>query len=273
LLELSRILLSAEGYDVATSNYEGASLALIKQQAPEVILFDLVKDREEPWTLLRELRADPDLRDIGVMVTSATPSLIDRALGDPTLRVANGLVMPFDIDDLYARLEETINRAQSSAPLDAGGLARNPGVLAAAQIMGNEARNILFRWVQRISTLEAYRQRADLDLDGVRGEMGGILDLLTAELDQPDAAAAGAAGPGSLRTPVSRHVALRKEQGVSPADVVRECQMLRSEAIRALRGSLHLWRLSQSDAMVAQERIGEAVDQVIVLSVEEYGLA
>ncbi len=267
LLELNRILLTAEGYDVVTSGYEGADLALIRGHHPHVVLFDLVKDRAEPWTLLTQLAGDPELRDVGVMVTSAAPGLIEKAVNDPSLHVTSGLLMPFDIDDLYARLEEAIHHAQATGPAGTVTVAVNPAIQAAAQTLGSERRNIVFRWVQRVSTLEAYRGRRDLTLTEVLGEMGSLLDALVEGLQ---------GGTETVLTPantelggqLARHVALRRTQGITPAELVQEYGVLRSEINRALRGALHLWRLGLADVLLAQERVDEGIDSLIVGSLE-----
>jgi hypothetical protein len=199
------------------------------------------------------------------MVTSATPGLIEKALGDARLRVSNGLLMPFDIDDLYTRLEEAISHTEASpasAPYEQHAVAAQ----AAAQRLAQERQNIVFRWVQRVSTFEAYRHRPDLSLSDVVGEMGAMLDCVIGGLE----GSTTAPPPARLDELVRGHVALRLAQRVAAAEIVRELQALRAEANRALRGATNLWRLGLGDALPAQDRVAEAIDGLVVLSVEEY---
>jgi len=268
LLELSRILLSAEGYEVATSAYEATTLAAIKVAAPDVILFDLVKDRYEPWALLEELRQDPLTREIGVMVTSASASLIERALANPALGISNGLLMPFDIDDLYARLEETLNRAEITAPAESALAVESPALVALARFLTDEQRNLLFRWVQRISILEPYRQQPGLSLKQAMGEMEPLLSGMIEVLGDRDVAHDGLAGSTSLAPLVATHVALRLAQGLSLADVVREFHVLRQEISRLPHSALHTWRLDLDDLLTAQEQVNTLIDDLVMRAVQ-----
>ena len=105
VLELNRILLEAEGYEAAGCSYTEATPERLRLAAPRVLLLDLVPGDEAPWTLLHRLRQDEDTCEIGVVVTSDAPGLVERALNDPELGIAAGLVMPFDIEALFAMLE------------------------------------------------------------------------------------------------------------------------------------------------------------------------
>src|ERR671933_1841094 len=93
VLELNRILLAAEGYKAEGCSYAEATPERLRRQAPCVLLLDLVPGDEAPWTLLQRLRQDESTREIGVVVTSDAPGLVERALADPERSIAAGLVM------------------------------------------------------------------------------------------------------------------------------------------------------------------------------------
>src|SRR5579885_2940675 len=97
VLELNRVLLSAEGYEAEGCSYAEATPERLRKDTPRVVLLDLIPGDTAPWALLHRLRHDEALRNIGVVVTSDAPAAVEQALNDKSLGVNAGLVMPFDL--------------------------------------------------------------------------------------------------------------------------------------------------------------------------------
>src|SRR5437764_1504344 len=155
VLELNRILLAAEGYETEGCSYAEATPERLRLQVPRVLLLDLVPGDEAPWTLLQRLRQDEDLREIGVVVTSDAPALVQRALAASELGIAAGLVMPFDIEALYAAIATAAHHGRKAVPARAP----IPLLQRAAETVHQSGGRILLRWVQCISALDAFRHR------------------------------------------------------------------------------------------------------------------
>lgn len=101
---LLRTLLAAEGYQVTVAADGLAALDQASAQRPELILLDVVLPDLGGVRVVEELRADPALAGIPVLVvtgrTEWLPSLRDR-LGE-----RNVFGKPFGVEELLARIAE-----------------------------------------------------------------------------------------------------------------------------------------------------------------------
>ena len=99
---LLQTLLTTEGYEVATASDGLAGLVKASSQQPALILLDLMMPDLGGVRVLEELRADPDLSYIPVVVVTgkleAVPSL-RTLLGDE-----NVFAKPFGVAELLARV-------------------------------------------------------------------------------------------------------------------------------------------------------------------------
>src|SRR5437868_15509148 len=63
--------LQAEGVETLTADNGAEGLRLAKQRRPQVIILDLMMPKMHGYTLIQELRNDPALRAVRILVTSA----------------------------------------------------------------------------------------------------------------------------------------------------------------------------------------------------------
>jgi DNA-binding response OmpR family regulator len=101
---LLQTLLAAEGYDVSTASDGLAGLVKAASAPPALVLLDLMMPDLGGVRVLEEMRDDPDLTDVPVIVVTgkvdAVPSM--RALlGDD-----NVFLKPFAVSELLARVGE-----------------------------------------------------------------------------------------------------------------------------------------------------------------------
>ena len=101
---LLQTLLSAEGYDVATASDGLAGLVKATTQPPGLVLLDLMMPDLGGVRVLEEMRDDPDLAEVPVIVVTgkvdAVPGM--RALlGDD-----NVFLKPFAVSELLNRVGE-----------------------------------------------------------------------------------------------------------------------------------------------------------------------
>ena len=101
---LLQTLLSAEGYDVATASDGLAGLVKASSHRPELILLDLMMPDLGGIRVLEELRADPALENVPVIVVTgkidAVPALAAE-LGEDSV-----FAKPFGVAELLARVAE-----------------------------------------------------------------------------------------------------------------------------------------------------------------------
>jgi CheY-like chemotaxis protein len=99
---LLQTLLTAEGYDVGTASDGLAGLVKASAQHPALILLDLMMPDLGGIRVLEEMRGDPQLRDIPVVVVTgkvdAVPGLRE-VLGD-----TNVFAKPFAVAELLDRV-------------------------------------------------------------------------------------------------------------------------------------------------------------------------
>jgi DNA-binding response OmpR family regulator len=101
---LLQTLLTAEGYDVATASDGLAGLVKASSRKPALILLDLMMPDLGGIRVLEELRGDPSLADVPVVVVTgkvdAVPGL-QQVLGEKSV-----FTKPFGVADLLARVAE-----------------------------------------------------------------------------------------------------------------------------------------------------------------------
>jgi DNA-binding response OmpR family regulator len=99
---LLQTLLSAEGYSVATASDGLAGLVKATSTSPALVLLDLMMPDLGGVRVLEEMRDDPELQDIPVIVVTgkidAVPSMRD-LLGED-----NVFLKPFAVGELLSRV-------------------------------------------------------------------------------------------------------------------------------------------------------------------------
>ena len=107
---LLQTLLNSEGYDVVTASDGLAGLVKLSTAKPALMLLDLMMPDLGGVRVLEELRADPTLADVPVIVVTgkveAVPGLRD-VLGDD-----NVFVKPFGVTELLGRVAEITGGAE-----------------------------------------------------------------------------------------------------------------------------------------------------------------
>jgi signal transduction histidine kinase/DNA-binding response OmpR family regulator/CHASE3 domain sensor protein len=107
LLNIVSKLLSENGYVPLISSSVPEMLRLAKEDAPDVILLDLVMPGVSGWDGLRELRAEPATRDIPIIVLSGLSDNEDHAANS---EVSGWIQKPFDADQLCAAIAAVSKR-------------------------------------------------------------------------------------------------------------------------------------------------------------------
>lgn len=268
VLELSRILLESEGYTTDACAYAEATPQRLRESAPRVVLLDLTPGDTAPWELLQRLRRDESTRDVGVVVTSDTPPLVERALRDDDLGVAAGLVMPFDIETLFDAIGAAKRKGRTS---DHTGTSTALQQRVAA-VLRQRCQRIITRWVQRLSTLQAFRDRPALSLQEVQGRAGDLIAGAADALALQASTLAIPASPAGVCIDAARdHARLRRAQGLSPADLARELVALRREIWREVRSELGRDLPAPNDLWGLETRLYLTLDESLFAMLDAYG--
>jgi CheY-like chemotaxis protein len=106
-LEYTRIVLESQGYQVRTADTSDAAMTMVRSDKPDIILLDVMMSYVlDGINISRQLRDDPELRDIPVIMISAIVSR-DEAGFFPTnepLPVDAFLSKPVDPADLLSHV-------------------------------------------------------------------------------------------------------------------------------------------------------------------------
>jgi DNA-binding response OmpR family regulator len=110
VFELVRHALKLVGYDLAGATTGRRGLELIRQQKPDLLLLDLMMPDFNGWDVYRELKKDPDLAGIPVIVITAKIPQQDRILVDGLPPVDDYITKPFDVERLIRSVQNFLEK-------------------------------------------------------------------------------------------------------------------------------------------------------------------
>jgi two-component system, OmpR family, phosphate regulon response regulator PhoB len=110
--DVARLLefnLQQAGYTVMTAGTGGEGLAAVRANLPDVVVLDLMLPDTSGYDVCKEIRLDPQLADIGVLMLTAKGEAEDRILG---LEVGadDYVVKPFVVREVVLRVTALSNR-------------------------------------------------------------------------------------------------------------------------------------------------------------------
>lgn len=127
-LDLVRVLLQDERYNVTTTNFVPRTFNQIVALRPALLIIDLAIMEQAGWNLLERLKTEALTTNIPVIVVSTNQRLLDHVQQDPDLYAGNRYVaLPFDLDQLLAAVHaligtaDTLEASVSDADDDEGG--------------------------------------------------------------------------------------------------------------------------------------------------------
>ncbi len=102
--------LAIEGYQTVAWRGEVDPVEVIRRERPDVVILDVrLTNGLGGLGVLTELRADPDLHDLPVVVCTADSRFL-REHGDELAALhADTLEKPFDLDDLTTKIDTALN--------------------------------------------------------------------------------------------------------------------------------------------------------------------
>ena len=108
MVELVRIILGREGYQVEGIAEGQAGIKAVQQNSPDVILLDLMLPDMDGWEIFRQLKHDESTADIPVIVITAKAQSIDKVLGLEIAKVDDYISKPFRPNELVDSVEEVL---------------------------------------------------------------------------------------------------------------------------------------------------------------------
>jgi DNA-binding response OmpR family regulator len=100
MIELTRLVLEREGFEVLGAMGGLQGLEVIKQEKPDLVLLDLMMPDIDGWEVFRQMKASETMKNIPVIVVTARAQNIDKVLGLQVAKVDDYITKPFGPKDL-----------------------------------------------------------------------------------------------------------------------------------------------------------------------------
>ena len=108
VIDLIRLILGRKGFDLSGAIGGQAGLDLIRTLKPDLVLLDLMMPDMDGWEVYRQLRADPDLKNIPVIVVTCRARSIDKFYGLHIAKVDDYVTKPFGPQELLRSVERVL---------------------------------------------------------------------------------------------------------------------------------------------------------------------
>ena len=106
IVKLLRLYLREEGYEIVVARNGREALERFRTETPDLVLLDLMMPDMDGWEVYQQMKADPELKDIPVIVVTAKAQSIDKILGLHIAKVDDYVTKPFHMSELIARIKE-----------------------------------------------------------------------------------------------------------------------------------------------------------------------
>ncbi|KXG76109.1 response regulator transcription factor [Thermotalea metallivorans] len=108
ICELIKLYLTKEGYDVFAVHDGFKALEAIREEAPHLVILDIMLPKLDGWDVCRELKK---VSDIPIIMLTAKDDTFDKVLG---LKIGadDYIVKPFEPRELAARVDAVLRRYQ-----------------------------------------------------------------------------------------------------------------------------------------------------------------
>jgi two-component system response regulator VicR len=112
MIDLVRLILGRKGFDVIGADGGIEGLETVRREKPDLVLLDLMMPDMDGWEVYQQIKADPELRDIPVVVVTAKAQSIDKVLGLHIAKVDDYITKPFGPQELLESVEKILGMAE-----------------------------------------------------------------------------------------------------------------------------------------------------------------
>jgi CheY-like chemotaxis protein len=262
LRELNKTILEEARYTVETPPEGGDAFTFAEHAHPQVIVLGIHGKSSQVWHVLDQLQANPDTRDIPIVVVSTSNELAAQAKASPQAQQA--VVGPYNIQDLESALARALHNPPTAAVLPPATQPPPAAVAFASEELAKRARSVVLQTIRELHGIEPYKSRfRELTpslVDNLGVMLGGIIEGLQRSLPPDQVLAAP-----TMQYEIREHVNLRRSQGIDAASTIQEYQTL------AVHIGRFLWSQVGQDQVTAPEafRLYEQVNRHVAELVRE----
>ncbi len=106
IIELLRLYLEKDGFEVSSAKNGLEALSLFKEENPDLIVLDIMIPEPDGWQVLREIRKTSN---VPIIMLTAKSETFDKVTG-LELGADDYLTKPFDAKELLARIKAVLRR-------------------------------------------------------------------------------------------------------------------------------------------------------------------
>jgi two-component system, OmpR family, alkaline phosphatase synthesis response regulator PhoP len=117
IVELVRYNLANEGFDVTAVADGSAALASLRKNTPDVVILDLMLPKMPGLEVCKEIRRDPALNRLPILMLTARGEEADRVIG-LEMGADDYVTKPFSPRELAARIKALLRRAEPAEELE-----------------------------------------------------------------------------------------------------------------------------------------------------------
>ncbi|PYU22493.1 MAG: DNA-binding response regulator [Acidobacteria bacterium] len=117
IVELVRYNLANEGFEVTASAEGSAGLALLRKSPPDLVILDLMLPKMPGLEVCKEIRRDPTLNRLPILMLTARGEEADRVIG-LEMGADDYVTKPFSPRELAARVKALLRRAEPAGEVE-----------------------------------------------------------------------------------------------------------------------------------------------------------
>jgi DNA-binding response OmpR family regulator len=108
MIDLIRLILGREEFELVGAVGGREGLDTVRRIKPDLVLLDLMMPDIDGWEVYQQMKADPELKGIPVIVVTAKAQSIDKVLGLHIAKVDDYVTKPFGPQELLASINKVL---------------------------------------------------------------------------------------------------------------------------------------------------------------------
>ena len=105
-------LLTRDGHDHSRMSTGAGAVEALRAARPNLVLLDVMLPEVSGYQIVQELRADPEMKDVRILLMTARGSVVERRKG-LALGADGFIAKPFDLAELRAEMARVLDQTGS----------------------------------------------------------------------------------------------------------------------------------------------------------------
>jgi len=110
MVELIQLIMRKDGATVRGASNGAEGLAVLQDALPDLILLDIMMPEMDGWETYKQLKKNPKLKDIPVIILTARSSTFEEVIARERAGVDDYITKPFTSMELRTRIEDVFAR-------------------------------------------------------------------------------------------------------------------------------------------------------------------